>query len=238
MSQTLTPSRPQQEAILWLMVLDQLAWTLEDRYGLIPNETQRYIHDQLIGARLALQHRANRERRWGQPTPVLFRQSPFDHVRRLARELARKANKRVPNEQQLNSRFVEDGHYPVRAVRWVEPMVEILLGRLVSLAAHLAERESVDLYQLLNDLDHDRPIPIRWVRFVSLLFWEGLFEGVRSEIKAWSRIDETERGRVHSPSLVDLQLKIVEYREWWFRVGYTDEPLFWMRPPSINQQPS
>lgn len=237
MSQALKPSRAQQEAILWLTVLEQLAWTLEDRYGLVPNETQRYIHDQLIGARLALQHRTNRERR-GQPTPVLFRQSPFDHVRRLARELARKANKRVPNERQLNSRFVEDGHYPVRSVRSIEPMVEILLGRLVSLAAHLAERESVDLYQLLNDLDHDRPIPIRWVRFVSLLFWEGLVEGVRTEIEASSRSDEREQARVHSPSRVDLQLKIVEYREWWFRVGYTDEPLIWMWPPSINQQPS
>ncbi len=237
MSETLKPSRAQQEAVLWLMVLDQLAWTLEDRYGLVPNETQRYIHDQLIGARIALQHRAGRERR-AQPTPVLFRQSPFDYVRRLARELARKANKRVPNERQLNSRFVEDGHYPVRSVRSIEPMVEILLGRLVSLAAYLAERESVDPYQLLNDLDHDRPIPIRWERLVLVLFWEGLVEGVRSELEAWIRADEPEQGRFPSLSLVDLLLKIVDYREWWKRVGHADEPFLWIRPPSVNQLPN
>lgn len=238
MSHTPTPSRARQEAMLWLMVLEQLAWTLEDRYGLVPNETQRFMHDRLIGAQLALQRRAERERRWGQPTPVLLQQSPFEHVRRLARALAHKANKRVPNERQLNSRFVEDGHYPVRAVRSIEPMVEILLGRLVSLAAHLAEREPVDLYQLLNDLDHDRPIPIRWVRFVSLLFWEGLVEGVCSELEAWIRADQPERGRFPSPSFVDLQLKIVEHREWWKRVGHADEPFPLIRPPSVNQLPN
>ncbi len=233
-----THHKVQQNTVLWLTVLEQLAWMFEERFGLIPSESQRFYLDQLVGLRLSLQRRGGGRGGRRNEAGASLQRSPFQHARRLAHTLAHQVNRRVPDERQLNSRFVEYGYYPVRTSAAVEQMAEVLLGRLVFLADHLAGEQPVDPHDRFNDLDRDRPMPIRSVRYVSLLLWEGLMEGVRGELDALNAASQTSERVVEKASLVELQLKIHQYQAWWRRVGYADDPMLRAFLPAINNAPN
>jgi hypothetical protein len=81
-------------------------------------------------------------------------------------------------------------------------------------------------------------MPIRSVRYVSLLLWEGLMEGVRGELDALNTASQATEQVVEKTSLVELQLKIHEYQAWWRRVGYTDDPMLDTFLLAINNVPN